>query len=90
MYKVIGIDEAGRGPVLGSMFIGFAIIILDNGLNDLNEYQDKLKALGVKDSKVLSPKKRAEVYSKLSTLMDIKYAHLIPALFFSNNSFVPY
>ena len=26
MYKVIGIDEAGKGPVIGSMFIGFSII----------------------------------------------------------------
>lgn len=86
MYKVIGIDEAGRGPVLGSMFIGFAIINLEGGLKDLNEYQDKLKDLGVKDSKVLTPKKRAEIYGQLSEMMDVKYVQLIPALIDANNS----
>lgn len=85
MYKVIGIDEAGRGPVIGSMFIGFSIIILQDGLKDMNEYQERLKEMGVKDSKLLTPKKRAEIYGKLSEIMDVKYAQLIPALIDDNN-----
>jgi len=84
MYKVIGIDEAGKGPVLGSMFIGFSIINLEN-LNDLNSYQNKLKEIGVKDSKKLTPKKRKEIYFKLKDLMDMKYVQLTPALIDSNN-----
>lgn len=86
MYKVIGIDEAGKGPVIGSMFIGFSIINLADGLKSLNEYQDKLKDLGVKDSKLLSPKKRNELYNILKDMMDIKYAQLTPALIDTNNN----
>ena len=85
MYKVIGIDEAGKGPVLGSMFIGFSIINL-NGLSDLNNFQAHLKKLGVKDSKKLTPKKRAELYLKLKENLDMKYAQLTPALIDSNNA----
>lgn len=84
MYKVIGIDEAGKGPVLGSMFIGFSIIVLENGLKDLNEYQEMLSQKGVKDSKKLTPKKRKEVFDSLKDLMDIKYAQLTPKLIDDN------
>jgi ribonuclease HII len=84
MYKVIGIDEAGKGPVIGSMFIGFSIIYLANGLKDLNNYQTHLKELGVKDSKKLTPKKRNEIYQKLKQEMDIKYVQLTPALIDTN------
>lgn len=86
MYKVIGIDEAGKGPVLGSMFIAFSIINLANGLSELNSYQKKLKDIGVKDSKKLTPIKRNEIYEKIKPLMDIKYAQLTPALIDTNNS----
>ena len=85
MYKVIGIDEAGRGPVIGSMFIGFSIIILDEGLKSLNDYQDELVRMGVKDSKLLTPKKRGEIYNKLSDMMDLKYVQLIPSYIDENN-----
>lgn len=84
MYKVVGIDEAGKGPVLGSMFIGCSIINLAGGLKDLNDFQDKLTDIGVTDSKKLTPKKRNEIYHKLKELMDIKYAQLTPALIDSN------
>ena len=85
MYKVIGIDEAGKGPVLGSMFIGFSIITLVDGLKSLNDFQDKLGTdFGVKDSKLLTPKKRAEVFEKLRGAIDMKYAQLTPALIDKN------
>ncbi|MGB2728791.1 MAG: ribonuclease HII [Halobacteriota archaeon] len=42
----IGIDEAGKGPVIGSMFVA--------GVSNF----EGLEAIGVKDSKKLSPKKR--------------------------------
>ena len=84
MYKVIGIDEAGKGPVIGSMFIAFSMIYLENGLQDLNSYQDSLKELGVTDSKKLSSKKRGEIYAKLKSQMDITYAQLTPHLIDTN------
>jgi len=85
MYKVIGVDEAGKGPVLGSMFIGLSIIVLDS-LQSLNSYQESLKNLGVKDSKKISPKKRKELYFELKNQMDMKYVQLTPALIDSNNA----
>ncbi len=85
MYKVVGIDEAGKGPVIGSMFIAFAIINLDS-LKDLNAYQNRLRELGVRDSKKLTPKNRNLIYQDLKNLMDIKYAQLTPALIDTNNS----
>lgn len=85
MYKVIGIDEAGKGPVLGSMFIGFSIINL-NELNDLNSYQEMLKKKGVTDSKKVSPKKRNLIYNELKDNMDMKYVQLTPALIDNNNA----
>lgn len=84
MYKVVGIDEAGKGPVLGSMFIGFSIITLAKGLKDLNDYQNHLKKLGVKDSKLLTPKKRNELYQKLKTEMSLQYVQLTPAIIDAN------
>ena len=49
MVNILGVDEAGRGPVIGSLFI--AGVLVDE--KDLN----KLKNLGVKDSKLLLHKK---------------------------------
>lgn len=44
--KILGIDEAGRGPVLGSMFIGGVLVSEDD--------MDALSELALKDSKQLS------------------------------------
>ncbi|MFW6285907.1 MAG: ribonuclease HII [Nanoarchaeota archaeon] len=86
MYKVVGVDEAGKGPVIGSMFIGFCYAYLANGLKDLNNFQDTLKKdFGVKDSKLLSKKQRESIYLKLRDKLEIKYAQLTPALIDSNN-----
>jgi ribonuclease HII len=57
MTKILGIDEAGRGPVIGSMFIGGFMV----DEKDL----DKVEELGVKDSKKLSDMKRENLRSKL-------------------------
>ncbi|UXD21579.1 ribonuclease HII [Ignicoccus pacificus DSM 13166] len=47
----VGVDEAGRGPVVGSMFVA-AVALKDEDL-------EKLRRLGLTDSKKLTPKKRA-------------------------------
>ncbi len=61
--KVLGIDEAGRGPVIGSMFIG--------GFMVDEERMDELEGLGVKDSKKLSDKKRERLRDELEDLGEV-------------------
>jgi len=50
---VCGIDEAGRGALIGPMVIA--------GVTIDKKDEKKLKAIGVKDSKELSPKRREEL-----------------------------
>lgn len=57
---IIGVDEAGRGCIIGPMVICAAAI------NPLEEY--KLKELGVKDSKKLSPNQRERLFPKVAHL----------------------
>ena len=57
MAKILGIDEAGRGPVIGSMFVG-GFVIEEEDIPEIEE-------LGVKDSKKLSDKKRESIRDRL-------------------------
>ena len=57
---IIGVDEAGRGCIIGPMVICAAAI------NPLEEY--KLKEMGVRDSKKLSPRQRENLYGKVGKL----------------------
>ena len=57
MALVCGIDEAGRGPVIGPMVL--AGVLLDEKDEHL------LKKLGVKDSKLIAPEKRELLYGKI-------------------------
>ena len=57
--KEIGIDEAGKGPVIGSMFVA--------GVSDFAG----LKELGVKDSKRLSPAKREYLAKRIEDATDV-------------------
>ena len=63
--KICGVDDAGRGSMLGPLVI--AGISLDK------TKLRKLSALGVKDSKQLSPKSREDLYKKIIALVDDYY-----------------
>ncbi|KUK00235.1 MAG: Ribonuclease HII, partial [Thermococcales archaeon 44_46] len=52
--KLGGIDEAGRGPVIGPLVIA-AVVVDESRIGEL-------ESLGVKDSKKLTPKKREELF----------------------------
>lgn len=71
MPTVCGIDEAGRGPVIGSLFM--AGVLIDSG------QEEALKSLGVKDSKLLTPKRREELFAKIIDLVkDYKIIRVLP------------
>ncbi|MBN2602759.1 MAG: ribonuclease HII [Candidatus Thermoplasmatota archaeon] len=55
-----GVDEAGRGPVIGPLVIA--------GVNFQNDL--KLRENGVKDSKKLSPSRRIQLAGKIKELAD--------------------
>ncbi len=57
---ICGIDEAGRGPVIGPMVI--AIVCVENS------EIEKLRKIGVKDSKMLKPEKRTNLFSKIKKI----------------------
>ena len=63
---VVGVDEAGRGPLAGPVVA--AACILARGLN----------IEGVHDSKKLTPIKREELYHVLTTHPDILFGIGIP------------
>lgn len=57
---IAGIDEAGRGPVIGPMIIA--------GVMFREEDCIKLVEIGVKDSKILTPERRQKLYQKIIEL----------------------
>jgi ribonuclease HII len=57
---ILGIDEAGRGAVLGPMVIGGVMIE--------KEKLEKLRNLGIRDSKLLTPKQRERMYSEIKKI----------------------
>jgi ribonuclease HII len=57
MTLICGIEEAGRGPVIGPMVM--CGIVIDE--KDTN----KLLQIGVKDSKLLTPKQREDLFEKI-------------------------
>ena len=63
--KLLGIDDAGRGPVLGPMTLAGVIIDQDE--------EHEIKALNAKDSKLLSPLQRRTIAEKLKP----KFTHYI-------------
>jgi len=70
MSLICGIDEAGRGPVLGPLVM-CGILVKENDLN-------KLVKLQVKDSKLLTKKKRELLFDKIK---DISYKYEIISIY---------
>lgn len=60
MAWIAGIDEAGRGPVLGSM------VVCAYACSEKNEAE--LLKLGVKDSKMLTAEKRRDLFEQILAL----------------------
>ena len=58
--KILGIDEAGRGCVIGPMAIS-AVLIKSKGI-------EEFRKLGVKDSKKLTPKRRRKLAKGIKRL----------------------
>jgi ribonuclease HII len=61
---ITGIDVAGRGALIGPMVI--CGITVEKGV------EKKLAKIGVKDSKMLTPKKREELYKKIKEIVQTK------------------
>uniref|UniRef100_A0A0A9X6X9 Ribonuclease n=1 Tax=Lygus hesperus TaxID=30085 RepID=A0A0A9X6X9_LYGHE len=59
---ILGIDEAGRGPVLGPMVYGISYLP--------KEFEVDLKGTGCNDSKQLTEKKREDIFDQLCSLGD--------------------
>jgi len=68
--QICGIDDAGRGSILGPLVIA--------GLSLDKKNLRKLSAMGVKDSKKLSPKLREHLYKKIIEIADNYYIAKIP------------
>ena len=62
---ICGVDDAGRGSLLGPLVIA-GVLIRKSRLQ-------KLKKMGIKDSKKLSPKKREDLYQQIIDIVDDFY-----------------
>ena len=71
MVLIVGVDEAGRGPVIGPLVICGILIDEKN--------TQKLKAIGVKDSKLLTPQQRRSMFEKIKKAVnDYKIIEVSP------------
>jgi ribonuclease HII len=59
---IVGIDEAGRGPVIGPMVV-CGVAVSEKKLK-------KVESMGLKDSKLLTPKKREEFAIKIKEVCE--------------------
>jgi len=59
---IAGLDEAGRGPVIGPLVLA--------GVSVNEDKIKELKRIGVKDSKLLSPGQREELFDKIKEVIN--------------------
>jgi len=69
--KLLGIDDAGRGPVIGPMIL--AGVLLDN-----KKQEQTIKSWGAKDSKLLTPHKRHLLKNKIVSSYQYEIATTSP------------
>ncbi len=67
---VVGIDEAGRGSLVGDMFIAGVCVRIDK--------LSRLKDIGVRDSKQLTPKRRDELFNIIVSEIEYYTVRRIP------------
>ncbi len=60
LLLICGVEEAGRGPVIGPMII--CGVLIDK------KSEKELEKLGVKDSKLLTPKKREQLFNSICSV----------------------
>ncbi|MEM3383421.1 MAG: ribonuclease HII [Nitrososphaerales archaeon] len=60
--KIAGVDDAGRGAILGPLVIA--------GISMKEDKLDQLVRIGVKDSKLLSPNRRVNLYHQIMKIAD--------------------
>ncbi|MCR4404746.1 MAG: ribonuclease HII [Candidatus Acetothermia bacterium] len=68
--RILGIDEAGRGPVLGPLVVAGVLIS--------GQDEPRLKSLGVRDSKALSRERRAELALQIAGLAQCRSVSIPP------------
>jgi len=69
---IAGVDDAGRGPVIGPMVIA--------GVALPEEKVRELRSIGVKDSKLLSPRSRTILADQIKTIVsDIAHVEVSPS-----------
>lgn len=68
---ILGIDESGRGPVIGPLVVVGALAYENDS--------DRLKVIGVKDSKMLSPHQRERLYPLIKKILKDYVIIKIPA-----------
>jgi ribonuclease HII len=71
LLKICGVDDAGRGPVIGPLVIA--------GITIQEEKQGELRSLGVKDSKMLVASVRTKLFDEITKLVDRYHVIDVPA-----------
>ena len=67
---IIGIDEVGRGPLAGPVYVGAVMVPHDFDWQSVE---------GVRDSKKITPRKREDWYEKLSALREAGHLNFATA-----------
>ncbi len=76
--KTCGVDEAGRGPIIGPMVLA--------GVCASEKKLEELKKLHIKDSKLLTPKRREELFKKIIAKYKYVIVKISPQEIDSNNA----
>lgn len=75
-----GVDEAGRGSIIGPLVIA--------GISIRKSKISKLRQIGVKDSKMLTPKARANLFNLIMDMADSFCINIINCAIVDNNVFL--